>query len=252
LPVLGGAREAGADWAWLPPLCADLGAYLGQAQRHPFSVFDTPELPRSCDVTRRVGMFLAGTHDRTPALTAVARDLAGFPRLTGALTAAVRHFRTAPHPVLLHGRCSPAFVLATPANDGTAVAPATYVVGWLEAARGPSAYDAGYFIGELIELAVTAGDQGQEGAVGWLTAAVRSFYHAYAATAPPSVGDLPRLVTRYAALKIVEHVLRFATYYGEDGVSAGRLLSAADAMLSPEQGLMRLLDIPSDRALSAA
>ncbi|MGH2589150.1 MAG: hypothetical protein ACRDJE_29860, partial [Dehalococcoidia bacterium] len=226
------------DWRWLPPLCARLGSALRECHERSSELHTRPALPRANDVTRRVRGLLGA--DAPPEVAAVRAALGECPRLRVAQAAALRRFRRSPDPVTLHGRYAPGQMLVQSPPERVA-SPAVYVAGWLEAATGPAAYDAGYFIGELMELAATATDLRHEEAERGLHAAVSGFYDAYVSgSAARLPGDFAEQVAAFAALKIIEHLARFAQYFGDPGPGAARLLHAADALLCPEQGLTRV------------
>ncbi len=234
---VGGAPRQ--DWLWLLPLCARLGAALRDVHEVSRGTHTRPALPRANDVTRRVrGLIGAGL---TTDAASVRDTLAEFPRLRAALIASVRRFYRDPDPATLHGRYAPGQILVD-ARPESAALPEVHVAGWLEAASGPPAYDAGYFIGELMELAVFAAGMRHAAAEHGLRMAAREFYNAYvsrsAATLPEGFAEH---AAEFAALKIVEHVARFVRYFGDPGPEVARLLRAADSLLCPDQGPRRMV-----------
>jgi len=240
-----GAPGHGPCLPWFPLLCGGMGAYLRTLHELPLA----PSLPRDLPsqnhviATVRQSLTRAEVGSGSPALCALAKQVASLPRLHKHLVAALDRVATGTNHVLVHGRFSPAYALRPAIGVGDDPARlAAYVFGWLEATFAPPSYDVGYFIGELVEFVDVAREVADEEVERQCRAAARAFYVAYVTRATGTLpSDFPEQVASCAALKIVEHAIRFTSLYGEGGTATHRLLSVADALLDPEQELAQSL-----------
>lgn len=150
------------------------------------------------------------------------------PRLVAALSELCAGWSRCRDSAVLHGSFCPGYVAVA---DGAPDPRRLQVLGWYDAALGPPAFDAGWLLGELRELAAARAGHDPAG-IAVLRACGRAFLGAYLdarpACAPAAfVADCER----FAALKIASHLVAFVRGYGFDADAVAAQLALAGAVL---------------------
>lgn len=150
------------------------------------------------------------------------------PELVASLTELCSGWGRCPNSSILHGTFCPGYV-ALP--DGPLDSRALQLLGWYDGAFGPPAFDAGWLLGELRELAAARDDDDAAGR-DLLRECGRRFLRAYLDRRP---GLAPAAFVdeceRFAALKIVSHLVAFVRGFGFDAAAVTAQLALADAVL---------------------
>ena len=219
------------DWPSFAEDCRFLGTFLARLHSAESSGANAVALLREDVAMRRVVELLHRGRGDPPATLGLERLqehlLTGFPELAGALRSLCMSSGRAARSVVLHGRFSSGFVI----RDSAAPTGSPKVIGWLEASYGPAAWDVGWFVAELLEVAA-----------GWRElstareATVRHgavvFLGAYASARSGPLGeDFYHALAGYSAFKIVHHLWMFAAFMPYEVATAEALLEAASAAL---------------------
>lgn len=148
--------------------------------------------------------------------------------LTAAMTELCAMWERCPNSAVLHGTFCPGYV-AVP--DGPLDPQRLQLLGWYDSAFGPPAFDAGWLLGELRELAAARADDDPAG-YDVLRECGRRFLRAYLDNRP-GVGASAFIAEceRFAAMKIVSHIVAFVRGYGFDAEAVATQLALAAAVL---------------------
>ncbi len=151
------------------------------------------------------------------------------PALVASLTELCSAWGRCPNSSILHGTFCPGYVVLP---DGPLNPRALQLLGWYDSAFGPSAFDAGWLLGELRELAAARAAADDAAGSDVLRECGRRFLRAYLDRRPGLVA--PAFVDeceRFAALKIVSHLVAFVRGFGFDSQAVSAQLALADAVL---------------------
>jgi len=150
------------------------------------------------------------------------------PRLVAALAKQCAAWEHCPRSTILHGAFCPGYV-AVP--DDALDARRMQLLGWYDAGFGPPAFDAGWLLGELRELAAARADEDPAGC-GVVRGCGRAFLGAYL-DSRPGIAASPFVAAsdRFAALKIASHLVSFVRGYGFRAEPVAQQLALAAAVL---------------------
>lgn len=231
-----GLLRSDIEYAPFPPqlqrVCAKLGWFLARLHKMSSDAVASGALSKAHVAVRDVEVLRARARGAPPRSLAVERLqealLVDYGDVSDALAVACEEFRSCAAPVVLHGQFSPGFVVLN--DDGYHF----QIIGWLEAAAGPPAFDVGWFCGELLELQRTwqAADARRAAAVGEALTAFLTAYESERATQLDFRGS----VRRFSALKVVAHLHQYASYFAFPDDRLEPFLDVARAALGADVG----------------
>lgn len=151
------------------------------------------------------------------------------PVLAGTLIERCEMWERCPSSSILHGTFCPGYV-AVP--DGPLDPRRIQLLGWYDSAFGPPAFDAGWLLGELRELAeARAGDD--PAGCEMLRECGRRFLGAYLDSRPSiEAAAFVAECEQFAAMKIVSHLVAFVRGYGFDADAVAAQLALARRVLA--------------------
>jgi hypothetical protein len=206
----------GDRWSRTAATFSQLGSYLAALHRPPLDADGVRVLGRSCPALDVTIALVRGSD--VDAAGAILRDeLSLAPNVLEAVARADGATRV---PVGLHGRFSSGAVLV----GGGSFA----VSGWLESWCGPRAYDLGYMVGELLELASRSEPAGER----QLRAHAVGLVRAYAwGCDGPAAAEVAAQLGPYTAARVVRHLLSNVRRFGADRDTLAAALGPIDSLL---------------------
>lgn len=226
VPDLSGSHPR---WPVLSQDCAALGRFLARLHDASSSDASASALLRQDPALERIAQLVMRGRGAPPSSLPVERLqehlIAVHPGLAAGLAQLCSDHGATTRSVPLHGRFSPGFVV----RDSAAGRGTLHVIGWLSAGYGPAAWDVGWFLGELHEVA-TAWRDLEPARSGLLHEGGLTFLRTYLQERGTPIGEgFYDDLGRYSALRIVYRLWESATFVAYESSVFELMLNAAAA-----------------------